>query len=117
MDILNLLKNLLSGADAEKIAPVINLLRENSFDIKKVLQNLTPETLMPIIRSFLSSAINANAANGAVSFDAIHYTKADVGRPEKILLSDWPMWIILAGYGVSAVLAVLLRYVVTASEV
>ena len=41
----------------------------------------------------------------------------DVGRPEKILLSDWPMWIILAGYGVSAVVVVLLRHIVIVSSV
>ena len=56
-------------------------------------------------------------ALGLVRYIRLVYSKADVGRPEKILLSDWPMWIILAGYGVSAVLAVLLRYIVTASEV
>lgn len=56
-------------------------------------------------------------ALGLVRYIRLVYSKADVGRPEKILLSDWPMWIILAGYGVSAVLAVLLRYIVTVSEV
>ena len=56
-------------------------------------------------------------ALGLVRYIRLVYSKADVGRPEKILLSDWPMWIILAGYGVSAVLAVLLRYVVIVSEV
>ena len=56
-------------------------------------------------------------ALGLARYIRLVYSKADVGRPEKILLSDWPMWIILAGYGVSAVLAVLLRYVVTISEV
>ena len=54
-------------------------------------------------------------ALGLARYIHLVYSKADVGRPEKILLSDWPMWIILALYGASAVLAVLLRYVVTAS--
>ena len=52
-----------------------------------------------------------------VAYIRLVYSKADVGRPEKILLSDWPMWIILAGYGVSALVAVLLRHVVTVSGV
>ena len=56
-------------------------------------------------------------ALGLVRYIRLVYSKADVGRPEKILLSDWPMWIILAGYGVSALVAVLLRHVVTVSGV
>ena len=59
----------------------------------------------------------AFVALGLARYIHLVYSKADVGRPEKILLSDWPMWIILALYGASAVLAVLLRYVVTASGV
>ncbi len=56
-------------------------------------------------------------ALGLVRYIRLVYSKADVGRPEKILLSDWPMWIILAGYGVSAVVVVLLRHVVIVSSV
>ena len=50
-------------------------------------------------------------ALGLARYIRLVYSKADVGRPEKILLSDWPMWLILAGYGLSAVLVVLLRYI------
>lgn len=50
-------------------------------------------------------------ALGLSRYIGLVYSKADVGRPEKILLSDWPMWIILAGYGISAVVAVLMRRV------
>ena len=56
-------------------------------------------------------------ALGLVRYLRLVYAKADVGRPEKILLSDWPMWLILFGYGLSALLAVLLRYVVVVSDV
>ena len=55
MDILSVLKNLLSETDARSFAPVIDLLRKNSFDVKKTIDALTPETLTPILRSFLSS--------------------------------------------------------------
>ena len=34
------------------------------------------------------------------------WRKADVGRPEKILLSDRPLWVIIVGYAVAAVIAV-----------
>ena len=34
------------------------------------------------------------------------WQKADVGRPERILLSDRPLWLIIACYGVAAVVAV-----------
>ena len=52
MDIMNLLKNFLSNGNAQALLPVLNLLRENSFDIKRTLNSLTPETLAPIIQSF-----------------------------------------------------------------
>lgn len=74
MDILSLLKNLLSETDAEKIAPLINLLRENSFDIKKVLKNLKPETVLPIVKSFLNNEnayAKGNVAENSAGISAV----------------------------------------------
>ena len=46
-------------------------------------------------------------ALGLVRYLRLVYTRADVGRPERVLLTDWPMWLILAGFGASAVASVL----------
>lgn len=46
-------------------------------------------------------------ALGLIRYLRLVYSRADVGRPERVLLTDWPMWLILAGFGVSAVVAVL----------
>lgn len=54
MDISDMIKNLLSDGGLQKLLPVLNVLRENSFDIKKVLQNLTPESVMQVFQSFMS---------------------------------------------------------------
>ena len=56
-------------------------------------------------------------ALGLVRYLKLVYSKADVGRPERILLTDWPMWMILAGYGLSAMFAVLAKHIVTISSV
>lgn len=56
MEILNFILSLLGGDENfSKFLPIINLLKENNFDIKKVLENLNPDSLAPIIKEFLSS--------------------------------------------------------------
>lgn len=47
-------------------------------------------------------------AAGIVRYLRLVGRKADVGRPERILLTDRPLWLIIAGYGLTAVLVVLL---------
>ncbi len=47
-------------------------------------------------------------AAGIVRYLVLVGRKADVGRPERILLTDRPLWLVIAGYGLSAVLAVAL---------
>ena len=42
-------------------------------------------------------------ALGIVRYLFLAYRKADVGRPEKVLLSDHVLWLILIGYAVSSV--------------
>ena len=45
-------------------------------------------------------------AAGIVRYLMLVWRKADVGRPERILLTDHPLWLIILGYGLSAVLCV-----------
>ena len=47
-------------------------------------------------------------ALGLARYLRLVYSKADVGRPEKVLLTDRLMWCVLFGYAASAVLAVVL---------
>ena len=46
-------------------------------------------------------------ALGLARYLRLLYTKEDVGRPERVLLTDRVLWLILAGYGLSALGAVL----------
>ena len=40
---------------------------------------------------------------GIVRYVFLAWRKGDVGRPERILLSDWPLWLALIGYAVASV--------------
>lgn len=55
-------------------------------------------------RALVSTA--AFVALGLARYLRLVYTRADVGRPERVLLTDRAMWAILAGYAAAAVLAV-----------
>ena len=46
-------------------------------------------------------------AAGIARYLVLVWRKADVGRPERVLLTDRPLWWIIAGYGISSVLVVL----------
>ena len=46
-------------------------------------------------------------ALGLVRYVRLLYAKEDVGRPERVLLTDKILWLILAGYGLTALGAVL----------
>jgi len=48
-------------------------------------------------------------ALGLARYLFLVYKKGDVGRPERILLTDRLLWLVLAGYGVTALVAVLFR--------
>lgn len=67
MEILRfLLSFFLKEYGGEKIEPVLSLLKENSFDIKKTLENLSPEKIAPIIKSvFSASAQNKSPENSS----------------------------------------------------
>jgi len=44
---------------------------------------------------------------GIARYLYLAWRRGDVGRPERVLLTDRPLWIIIASYGVAAVVAVL----------
>ena len=52
MDIAEFLKNFTDGKNAQTIARLFDFLRENSFDIKKILGAITPETLLSAFKYF-----------------------------------------------------------------
>ena len=59
MEILQFLTALLTNEqNAKLLAPVFELLRQNSFDLKQVLSNLDPQALKPIIQELFSSIKN-----------------------------------------------------------
>ncbi len=62
MDLLQFITSLLGNDDIVKLfSPIIELLRQNSFDIKKVLSSLDPEMIRPIIEEFMKNINNRPA--------------------------------------------------------
>ena len=61
MDLLQILASfLLDGKNSQAFMPIYKLFEQNSFDVRKVLSSLTPQTLAPLVKDFLSS-IKKNA--------------------------------------------------------
>ncbi len=59
MEILQFLASLLTNEQNSKIiTPILELLRQNSFDLKKVFSNLDPQALAPIIKEFMANMNN-----------------------------------------------------------
>ena len=54
---------------------------------------------------------------GIARYAFLAWRKGDVGRPERVLLTDRPLWIVLIVYALTAVLVVVLRHVVIVSGV
>ena len=44
---------------------------------------------------------------GIARYLYLAWRRGDVGRPERVLLTDRPLWVIILSYGVAAVVAVL----------
>ena len=57
MEISDIIKNLMSNNNLSALIPVINLLRDNSFDIKKTISGITPETLMKLGGELLKNSV------------------------------------------------------------
>ncbi len=71
MDLLQFITSLLGNDNMVKLlSPIIELLRQNSFDIKKVLASVDPEMLKPIIEEFMQS-INNRPAQSAERIDGL----------------------------------------------
>ncbi len=67
MEILKtLLSTLLGDGKNDNLASVIKLFSDNSFDIKKVLQNLDLSAILPILLKFLSKNTPAPAKSYSV---------------------------------------------------
>ena len=61
MEILqNILSFFLKEYGGEKLAPILKLLSENSFNIKNLLNNLNIEEILPIFNEFINSAKKNN---------------------------------------------------------
>ena len=62
MEILQFISSLFSDDKIVKLfTPIIELLRQNSFDIKKALATIDPEMLKPIIQEFIKNINNRPA--------------------------------------------------------
>ncbi len=71
MDLLQFITSLLGNDNMLKLlSPIIELLKQNSFDIKKVLASLDPEMLKPIIEEFIKS-LNNRPAQSAERIDGL----------------------------------------------
>lgn len=67
MEILQiLLKFFTEEGGGGALSPIIKLLKDNSFDVKKTVSNLNVETVAPIIKEFLFSSASKNAVPNGV---------------------------------------------------
>ncbi len=57
MEILQfLLSYVLKDSNLSAITPIIEKLKENNFDVKKVISNLNPQTVLPLISAFMQGS-------------------------------------------------------------
>ena len=64
MEILQFLTQFLANEQNSKILmPIFELLKQNSFDLRKVLSNLNPQVLAPIIKEFMANMNNRPTDN------------------------------------------------------
>lgn len=54
MEFLRILSSFLLNEYGKDFAPIIKLLEDNSFDLKKTVKNIKPEMLAPLIRAVMS---------------------------------------------------------------
>ncbi|MBO7149422.1 MAG: hypothetical protein J6V71_00855 [Clostridia bacterium] len=64
MEILQFLTSLFTNEQNSKfLMPIFELLKQNSFDLRKVLSNLDPQSLAPIIKEFMANMNNRPTDN------------------------------------------------------
>lgn len=72
MEILQfLLSYFLKNKGFEKLAPLFELFKANSFDLKRVLQNLNPSVLEPILEMFMNIQNKNAPPNNGGAFDGL----------------------------------------------
>ena len=69
----------------EALKPILDKLSENSFDIFKTLKSLSPETLAPLIKQFMSSS-NKKTSNENFSMEVNNFNEIS-GFTDKELLT------------------------------
>lgn len=47
---------LLKIAGAENLAPIINLLKANGFNLSKTVSELSPDTVLPVLKDFIAAS-------------------------------------------------------------
>lgn len=50
-----LLSYFLKNSNLDTLAPIIENLKQNNFDLKKVLSNLNPESIMPMLSTLMKN--------------------------------------------------------------
>lgn len=61
MEILQFLLSFFSQElNGGKFAPLFELFRDNSFDLKKIIKNLNPEIIAPLVQEFMNFSKNNN---------------------------------------------------------
>ena len=63
-----LLSSFLTEQQKQYITPILKLLSDNSFDIKKTLRNLKPEAVAPVIEQFFKMQNKSRTTNVRQSF-------------------------------------------------
>ena len=79
MEIIKALLSFILGDKAESLSPILDGLKENSFDLVKFLGNLDLEKIAPVIKEFLGTE-NSSAPN----FDAGFPPQNKLSAIEKI---------------------------------
>lgn len=63
MEILQFLLSFFSKEYGGKLTPIIEMLKNNNFDIKKTLQNLNLDAIAPLIKDFMQNATKNRPEN------------------------------------------------------
>ncbi len=61
MELLQFIINNFFGGKLGELTPLIELLKKNDFDIKKIISELKPETLAPLVSAFTEFFANTNS--------------------------------------------------------
>ncbi len=85
MELLQILLSLLSNDKLSAFTPLLELLRQNSFDIGKTIKSLTPEMLAPLFKELVKSAKQSSEPFTVRSTDGL---KPIDGIADKFIVSS-----------------------------